>query len=101
MALFKKVVERKIDDPWGRLTRLINYTTGDTKNLIKYCIKLSSNEGIENPKCFLEKVYGTPHKILVLCKREVKQWPQIKFQGARAFRKIHNFLLECRKVLAS
>ena len=29
MAFFKEVVESKIDDPRGRLTRLIKYTTGD------------------------------------------------------------------------
>ena len=29
MALFKEVVESKIDDPRGRLARLIKYTTGD------------------------------------------------------------------------
>ena len=35
MALFKEVVESKINDPRGRLTRLINYTTSDSKKLIK------------------------------------------------------------------
>ena len=38
MALFKEVVEIKIDDPRGRLTRLIKCTTGDVKELIKHCI---------------------------------------------------------------
>ena len=40
-AMFKEVVERKIESPVGRLTRLIKFTDGETKNLIKYCIHLT------------------------------------------------------------
>ena len=100
MALFKEVVESKIDDPRGRLPRLIKYNTGDAKELINHCMQLPSNEGFKNAKYLLEKVYGNPHKIIVPCRREIKQWPQIKFGDAKGFRKFHNFLLKCRNVLA-
>ena len=33
LALFKKAVERKIDEPKGRLTRLIKFTKGEAKEL--------------------------------------------------------------------
>lgn len=92
-VLFKEVVDRKIDDPWGRLC--------DTKDVSKYCIQLLSNEGIKNAKYLLEKNYGNPHKIRPSYRREIKQWPQIKFEDARGFRKFHNFLLKSRKVSAS
>ena len=72
MALFKEVVESKIDDPRGRLTRLIKYTTGDAKEFIKHCIQLPSNEGFKNAKYLLEKVYGNLHKILVSYRRVIK-----------------------------
>ena len=101
MALFKEVVESKIDDPRGRLTRLIKCTTGDAKELIKHCIQLPSNEGFKNVKYLLEKVYGNPHKIFVSYRREIKQWPQIKFGDAKGIRKFHNFLLRCGSVLES
>ena len=32
--MFKEVVERKIKDPVGRLTRLIKFTDGEGKDLI-------------------------------------------------------------------
>ena len=48
MEVFKKVVEKKIDGPGGRLTRLIKYTTGEANNLIKYCIEQPSAEGYKN-----------------------------------------------------
>ena len=101
MALFKEVVESKIDDPRGRLTRLIKYTTGDAKELIKHCIQLPSIEGFKNAKYLSEKVYGNPHKSLVSYRREIKQWPQIKFGDAKNYRKFDNFLLKCRSVSAS
>ena len=31
MAVFNEIVEKKVDDPGGKLTRLIKYTTGDAK----------------------------------------------------------------------
>ena len=33
MAVLRKTVEKIIEDPRGRLTRMIKYTTGEVKNL--------------------------------------------------------------------
>ena len=38
MALFCEIVETKIQDLRGRLTRLLKYTVGEEKELIKHCI---------------------------------------------------------------
>ena len=89
MALFKEVIEIKVEDPRGRLIRLLKYTSGEAKELINHCIQLPSNEGFKYAKFLLEEVYGNPQKL-------IKQWPQIKFGDARAFRKFHTFLLKCR-----
>ena len=62
MALFSEVVETKIDDPRGGLTRMIKYTMGEPKELIKHCIQLP-----------WKKNYGNPHKILSSYRREVKE----------------------------
>ena len=37
-AVFRDLVEKKIDDPWGRLTKLIKYTDNQIKQMIKHCI---------------------------------------------------------------
>ena len=39
IAMFKEVVEKKIDDQRGRLTRLIQFTTGEAKETIRHCIQ--------------------------------------------------------------
>ena len=98
IALFREVVESKVDDPRGKLTRLIKYTSGDARELIKHCIQLPSNEGFKHAKYLLEKVYGNPHKILASYRKEVKNWQPIKFGDGIAFRWFHNFLLRCKSV---
>ena len=34
MAVFREVVEKRVDDEWGKLTHLIKYTKGDAKNMV-------------------------------------------------------------------
>ena len=45
-----------------------------------------------------KKTYGNPHKILSSYRKELKDWPQVKFRDAEAFRKFFNFLLKCGSV---
>ena len=101
MTLFRQVVESKAEDPRGRLTKLIKYTVGDPRDLIKHCIQLSSNEDFTKAKYLLEKMYGKPHRILASYKKEVNDWPQIKFGDSIGLRKFHSFLLKCRSVAAN
>ena len=35
IAVFDELIEKKIDDPWGRLTRLIKYTDSQPNEMIK------------------------------------------------------------------
>ena len=38
MALLAEVVETKIEEPRGKITRLIKFFTGEARELIKHCI---------------------------------------------------------------
>ena len=98
MEVFKEVVERKIKDPRGRLTRLIKYTTGEAKDLIKHCIQQPLAEGYKNAMGLLESRYGDPLKILASYRREIRKWPMIKAGDATSFRLFHNFLLKCDSI---
>ena len=66
MEVFKEVVEKRIEDPRGRLSKLIEYTTGEAKDLIKHCIQQPSAEEYENVMGLLESRYGDPLKILAI-----------------------------------
>ena len=56
MALFAEVVETKIEEPRGRLTRLIKFTTGEARELIKHSsiqhssIQLPHNRGYQHAR---------------------------------------------------
>ena len=57
IAIFKEVVESKIDDPQGCLDRLVKYTKGEAKVLIKHCIQHPPELGHQNALTLLEKEY--------------------------------------------
>ena len=80
IAVFEEVVEKKIDDPQGRLTRLMKYTHGEPKVMIKHCIQQPVLVGYKNARSLLEEKYGNPHYIVIACQQEIKSWPQLDQQ---------------------
>ena len=94
MEVFKEVVGKKIEDPRGRFTKLIKYTAGKSKDLIKHCIQQPSAEGYENTMILLENRYGDPLKILASYRREIKKWLSIRAGDATPVRQFHNFILK-------
>ena len=57
----------------GRLTRLMKYTVGEPKELIKHCIQPSHGCGYQTTVSRLKKSFGNAHKILSSYRREVKE----------------------------
>ena len=62
-AAFREVVESAVDEQKGRLTRLIQYTSGEPKNLIKHLI-LTENRGYDKAIRILDAKYGNTHTSL-------------------------------------
>ena len=92
------MVEKKIDDPRGRLTRLIKYTDGQPKEMIKHCIQEPPAVGYKNARSPLEEKYENPHQLLACYRKEIKSRPQLKPADGAAYVKIYNFLLKCESV---
>ena len=55
MMLFNEIVEKRIDNPRGKLTRLIKYTKGDAKEMIKHCVQQPPAQGFKNGKSSVGK----------------------------------------------
>ena len=92
-AMFKVVVERKIKDPAGRLTHLINFTDGEAKDLIKNCINLTPDIGFNTAIMLLNKsCNGNPHSLLASNRKKIKLLALFKPGDAMGFRKFHNFV---------
>ena len=60
---FKEVVERTIPDERGRLTRLIQSTAGEAKELIRHCIHNDRSSCYTHAMSLLKQHYGDPHRI--------------------------------------
>ena len=92
---FKDIIESTVDTQSGRLNRLIKYTAGEAKELVKLCSHDSSENCYDNALESLEREYGNKFKIACAFMEELRTWPVIKQNDASAYRKFHRFLLKC------
>ena len=99
IATFREVVEKKIADPMGRLTRLIKYTSCKAKELIRHCIHLPPSFCYQEAKALLSKEYGDSYIISATYIKELRKWPQIKYADALAFRTFYRFLIKCQSIM--
>ena len=97
-SMYREVVEKKIADPQGRLTRLIKLTTGEVRELIKPFIHDSPEYGCKNAMKLLERQYGNPFKLLACYRNEIKRMTKIKPGDAAAYRRLFNFLIKCQSL---
>ena len=63
-SMFNQVVEKKVSDQTGRLTRLLKFTGGEAKELIKHYIHLPPETCYETAVRLLNNRYGNPHYLL-------------------------------------
>ena len=95
---FQEVVEKKIKDSVGRLQRLINFTDGDAKELIKSCV-YDTKYGYDKAKRLLKARYGDPHRVLSAYSKELKEWRFIRSGDSVSLRKFYTFLMKCSNVV--
>ena len=94
-ASFKDVVEKKVRDQRSKLMRLIKYTSGEAKELIKDYIHESDDCCFDQAVAALEREYGDPQRLDAAYMRELRQWPQIRQADAAAHRRMNRFLQKC------
>ena len=99
MASFSEVVENSIQDPRGRLLRLIKYTSGEAKELIKHCIHQPPELGYERAKKLLTRRYGDNHTILAAHRHDLQTWPSLRVGDSSSYQKFFTFLLTYQNVL--
>ena len=98
MTLFRELVEKRSEDPRGRLTRLIKYTKGDLKEMIKHCVQPTAADGYDNAKKLLQQNYRNPYIIMSMYRIDIKAWPQLKNGDGGSF---HSFLVKCESITKS
>ena len=99
--MFTESMEKKIEDPMRRLTRLIKCTTGEAQELVKHFINEKPEQGYRNAMELLRRQYGNPHMLLAAYRMEIKHMSPIKRGDISAFRKLFNFLIKCQSLSRS
>ena len=94
-ATFREVVENTIDDQKGKLTRLIQYTSGEAKNLIKHLIHVSG-DGYDQAIKILDAEYGDVHTVTNSYLKELRLWPAIRLNDTVGFKNFYQFLVKCQ-----
>ena len=90
-------VGKKIHYPRGRLTtRLIKYTKGDPRELVKNFVSDRAVCGYKNAIALLQKQYGNLHTMLSSYGKEIKLMQPLKPGDAAAFQRLFNFLIKCQ-----
>ena len=95
MESFKDTVENLVDDSRQRFMRLLNYTDGEAKDLIKHCIHEDNDICYDQALKLLEKEYGSSFKVSCAYMDKLKNWPQIKMNDGTGVRELYRFLLRC------
>ena len=93
---FKEIVESTVPTQLGRLNRLIKYTSGEAKDLIKHCIHESSSSCYDRAISLLNAEYGNKYKVSCAFMEELRTWPQLKANDSSAFKRFYRFLLRCQ-----
>ena len=63
-----------------------------------FCVQEPSYMGYSHAQQLLRKRCGDPHIILSTYRKEVRNWPKLKFGDTKGFRRFYNFLVKCEGV---
>ena len=94
MQSFKDVVENLIEEPRQRFIRLLNYTTGEAKEVIRHCVHEDDETCYAKALNLLEKEFGDSFKVECAYLEKLNNWPQVKNNDAGALKELHRFLVQ-------
>ena len=78
MTRFYEVVEKRIDDPRGRLARLLKCRNGNAKEMIKHCLQEPPTVVYQHVKRILVEKYRNRYHVMIEYEKEIKAWPIIR-----------------------
>ena len=94
MENFKDGVESFVDDPRQCFMRLLKFTSGEAKDLIKHCVHEPADTCYKIAKDLLENEYGSKFKVACAYLEKLNKWQQIKSNDAAGLRELYRFLLQ-------
>ena len=96
---FENLIETKTSSPSSRLYYLVQYTSGEVKELMQSCLSMKPEEGYKNARALLKDRYGQSYKIATALVDRVTKSPQIKADDGPALQRYSVLLTSCKNSL--
>lgn len=100
ITTFSQAVECNIPDERGRLSRMIKYTQGEAKDLVKSCVYLPESICYKRAKELLQERYGSPYKIAAEYRKQLQAWLRLKANDTSSFTKFQTFLIKFQSAMS-
>ena len=96
---FENLTESKTSSPNSRLYYLIQYTSGEVKELMQSCLSTDPAEGCKTARALLKDRYGQSYKIATALIDQVTKSPDIKADDGPALQRYSVLLTSCKNSL--
>ena len=96
---FEKLMESKTSSHSARLYYLVQYTSGEVKELVRSCLAMREDVGYLEAKNLLRKRYGQSYRIANAFVEKLAKGPVIKTEDGDALRRFSTLLSSCRNTL--
>ena len=96
---FENLIERKTTSESARLYYLVQYTTGEVRELVKSCLTMNPEEGYREARSLLKQRYGQGYRIATAYVDRLTRVPPIKAEDNAALRRFSILLTGCKNTL--
>ena len=99
ICAFENLIEFKTENDSARLYYLIQYMTGNVRELMRSCLSINEHNGYVEARRLLKQKYGQNYKIATAYVDRVTNGPSIKSEDGEALQKFSIFLTSCKNAL--
>ena len=96
---FENLIESKTSSQSTRLYYLVQYTTGEVRELVKSCLAMKEEVGYREARDLLKKRYGQSYRIATAYVDKLAKGPAIKAEDGDALRRFSTLLTSCKNTL--
>ena len=96
---FENLIERRTTSESARLYYLVQYTTGEVRELVKSCLTMREDAGYQKARDLLKKSYGQSYRIASAFVDKLAKESAIKAEDGEALRRFSILLTSCKNTL--
>ena len=101
ICAFESLIEAKTNNARSRLHYLVQYTSGDVKELMSSCLSMEPNTGYEEARRLLKKRFGQNYHIATAYVDKITKGAPIKTEDSKALQRLSTLMTSCKNTLGS